>query len=248
MKSFLILMVLVLLISCKNQSSQQIVSLNKDSIKAIIMGIQDKMIAIIKSQSADRSAKFASFCDDSLLCSENSTFMPSAYALSQDLINGLIVPPHDYTFRLISNTALLSYIETTFEVIGYDTAFQNRRVTKVFVLKNDEWKMGGLFINASQNDNYTPGVPEKNKQLYNDYIGIYQWKSNMADTFFVKDGKLYDAMTDSPPTLTFPVSDSEYMSKSDFGKVIFGRDANGKVSHYTYVLTNGQRMRVPKVK
>jgi hypothetical protein len=247
--TFLIGGILVTFLSnCNNILKQQTASLNKDSVEAAIMDIHIKMMDARNKGTKEGQAAFASYCDDSLLCSENSTFMTSAYALSQDLINGSIVPPHDYIFRLMGNTALLSYLETTYELIGYDTAFQNRRITKVFVLKNDIWKMGGIFINPEQTNNYTNAVTEKNQRYYSEYAGIYQWKPNMADTFFVKDGKLYDAMTDSPATPSFPVSDSEYMSKSDLGRVIFGRNAKGKVSYYTYVLTDGQRVRIPKVK
>jgi hypothetical protein len=108
--------------------------------------------------------------------------------------------------------------------------------------------MSGIFINAEQTNNYTKAIPEKNQQFYNECACIYHWMPNMADTFFVKDGQLYDTIIDSPPSHSFPVSDSEYMSKSDLGTVIFGRDDSGKVTYYTYALTDGQKVRVPKVK
>lgn len=245
---FLIITIAVCLSNCNNQPVQQTAILNPDSVKAIIMDLQEKLMTAMKDRTKEGQAKYASYCDDSLLCSENSTFMNSAYALSQDLIDGLVVPPHDYIFRLMGNTALLTYLETTYELIGYDSLYQNRRVTKVFILKNGVWKMGGLFINATQDDNHTKAVPEKNQRFYNEYAGVYQWKPGMADTVFVRDGKLYDVMTGSSEAQSFPVNDSEYMSKTDLGKVIFGRDATGKVSYYTYVITDGQRVRVPKVK
>lgn len=107
--------------------------------------------------------------------------------------------------------------------------------------------MGSLFV-AGEKDNYVTSLPDKNQSHYNELAGIYQWKAALADTFFVKDGKLFDAMTGSAPAADYMVSDSEYMSENDLGKIIFHRNAEGKVDYYSYLMIDGQRVRVPKVK
>jgi hypothetical protein len=89
-------------------------------------------------------------------------------------------------------------------------------------------------------------LPEKNRHLYSEYAGVYQWKPGLEHTVLVKEGKPDVAITGSPPAPNFRVSDSEYMSKNDWGKITFHREADVKVSHDTYMTPDGQR--VPKVK
>ncbi len=77
---------------------------------------------------------------------------------------------------------------------------------------------------------------------------MYQWKPGLADGLFVKDGKLYGVSTGEEPELNFPVNDSEYMVKSDLGKIAFNKDRNGKVISYTYTKHDRQKVRAIKIK
>jgi hypothetical protein len=46
----------------------------------------------------------------------------------------------------------------------------------------------------------------------------------------------------------FPLNDSTFMWDNDLGKVIFGKDTRGKVTHQIYEFPDGQRIQIPKVK
>jgi hypothetical protein len=194
-----------------------------------------------------REKKYVAFCEDSILVSYNEGFMTSADALSKDLVHGIIVPRHDYTFRLFGNTVMVSYLTTLSEYIANDTIYHDIRMTRVFAFDNGQWKMAGEFM-APQLKNYFEPIEEKNARFYKEYAGVYQYKSSFADTFMVKEGKLYYAGTGDTPQLVFPVSESVYMIRKDLFRTTFGRDATGKVAYYNIIGYDGQVLKVPKVK
>ena len=237
---------IMMLTGCGNQRTQQTASLNEDSIKQIIMTLQDSMVEASKDAHL-HPEKYEQYCEDSMLFQFDDEFLTSATALSHDM--GIIsVPPHDYTFRLFGNTALLSFLETVYEVIRGDTIFFNVRIMKTFAFTNGRWKMAAS-TSSLQQANYNKQLKEKHQALYPDYTGVYQINLQLADTVFIKDGKLYDRYTSAPETLNFPVSDSEYMVNIDLTRVVYGgKDVNGKVAYYTIIRPDGQRYKVPKVK
>ncbi len=76
---------------------------------------------------------------------------------------------------------------------------------------------------------------------------MYRWSPSSVDTIFVRNGRLYGAMTGEEPELNIPINDSTFGTEHEFGSIIFGRDATGKISHYTFVRCDGQRLRIPRV-
>ncbi len=232
--------------NCNSNPAHQVVSANTDSVKNIILDIQNKMLSAA-ADSVHGAEKYASFCEDSLIFSYDGIYMTSAYAVSNDLIHGMSTPPHDVAFRLYGNTAILSFREKSYEIANGDSVFHDVRIVKTFVQDHGTWKMAAICT-ALQPVNYFKAVAEKHPQLYNEYAGVYQLNSSTADTVFIKDGKLYEAFTGENPSIDFPVNDSEYMVKDDLGRIIFGRDLKGKISYFTLVRYDGQRLKAPKVR
>ena len=244
---FITIFVIVFCFSnCNNNPANQSVFSNTDSIKNIILDIQNKMLSAA-ADGVHGAEKYASFCEDSLISLYDGNYMTSAYAVSHDLSNGIIKPPHEIAFRLYGSSAILSFLEKFYEIINGDSIFHEVRIVKTFVQDNGTWKMATMCT-ALQPVNYFKPVQEKNPQLYNEYAGVYQLKPSVADTVFVKDGKLHEAFTGENPSIDFPVNDSEYMVKDDLSRIIFGRDTKGKISSYTYVRYDGQRFKALKLR
>ncbi len=239
----------VILSGCQSGPSKTTGSYDADSIKTIIMDIQQQMLDASAIPDAQKRAKtYESFCEDSLVAtSYENDFSTHSSMVSHDLYTRFLVPPHDYTFRLFGGTAILSFLETALEIINADTVFHNVRITKTFSLDHETWKMASMS-STLQPHNYFRPVPEKHRNSYPNYAGIYQWGPSQMDTAFVQNGELYGGSTANSLSHLFPVDDSTYMDGYDLGRVIFGRDENGKVTHYTYVRYDGQRMRIPKIK
>jgi hypothetical protein len=58
------------------------------------------------------------------------------------------MPPHDFTFRLFGRTAILSFLNTIYDLYNNDTIYSTRRVTKVFIEDQGAWKMDGQKLRA----------------------------------------------------------------------------------------------------
>jgi len=246
MKKIIILAISVCTIFCFSRCNQKIdqdTALNNpDSIKKIIIALNDECY-----RAYDDPKKFRSFCEDSMLVVGNDNFMTSSYAMSNDL-NRISVYPHDYTFKLFGNTAVISYLITGYEILKGDTIFHRSRNLRTFAFNNGNWKIASN-ASISQLINYYKPVPEKNQKYYPSYVGVYQVDTNIFDTIFVKDGKLYDRQTgDSNAYWNFPVNDNEYMAPYNLDRIVFGRDSKGVVAYYTDKLINGQELKCLKIK
>ncbi|MBS1600555.1 MAG: hypothetical protein JST75_20175 [Bacteroidetes bacterium] len=247
LKLFLLIFTLICLCKCKNQNPEQTNSTNEDSIKNTIIGIIAKMREG-RGDKINGPANFESFCEDSVIFEDyDDTYFTSSKQISHDLASGTIQPPHDIDFHLYGQTAIISYVESFREHFYNDTIYHEVRAVRTFVNDNGKWKLAS-GVNTLKPKNYHQPIIEKNQNLYNEYAGIYQVISSFADTFFVKDKKLYYAGTGGVPQLLFPVNESEYMVKDDLVRVIFGRNPDGKVGYYYMVRPDGQKIKVPKVK
>lgn len=232
---------------CKNLTVQQSPMENADSVKKIIIDIIAQMAAC-RGDKVNGPAKFETFCEDSIIVVDyDNTYMTSAKQISQDLASGTRTAPRDFNFHLYGNTAIICYIESFTEHYYNDTIYHEVRALRTFVNNNGKWKLAS-GTNTLVPINYYKPVVDRNAGSYHEYAGVYQFVPSYADTFFVKDKKLYYAGTGDKPQLLFPVNEYEYMIKTDLLRVVFGRDANGKVAYYYMVRPDGQRIKVPKVK
>jgi hypothetical protein len=88
---------------------------------------------------------YMSFCTDSIIANYGGDFSTSPYKVSHDLGSGVTEKPQDFTFLLYDKTAIISFLETAYELINADTLYHHLRVTKVFVFEKGNWKMATLF-------------------------------------------------------------------------------------------------------
>jgi hypothetical protein len=231
---------------CNNKPVNQTSISNGDSVRKIIVDIINQMSAA-QGDTLHGPEKYISFCTDTIIANYDGDFSTSPYKVSHDLANGITESPHEFTFLLYDKTAIISFLKTSYELINTDTLYHHLRITETFVYDQDKWKMAGVF-DALQPVNYFKPIAEKNANLYSSFAGVYQWKPGLADTLFVKDGKLFGVSTGEEPELNFPINDSEYMIKSDLGKIVFNKDRNGKVIAYTYMKYDGQKVHAIKIK
>lgn len=95
--------------------------------------------------------------------------------------------------------------------------------------------------------NYNQPVYGSTKR-YTDYAGTFQVSPAMADTITLVNDTLYESTTGAPRSKLLPVNDSTFMVKDDLGRYVFNQNAGGKITHYSYVFADGQRLRFPKVR
>ncbi len=230
--------------SCNNVSYEKI-KIPDDSLKKIILELNTKLTSLKKENPSD-SKVYESFCEDSLLAMYDQDFSSSSYDVSHDLGSGIVVRPHDFTFRIYPNTVILSYLSTPYELINTDTVFHDIRTMETFVLDNNEWKLASSCASLQGKNYYKPSL----KQPINYYgiPGVYKWTETKFDSFYVKDGMLYDSFNGEAPTMNYTVDDSTFMINNDLGKINFIKDKNGIATAYSYTRYDGQKIRIPKMK
>jgi hypothetical protein len=83
---------------------------------------------------------------------------------------------------------------------------------------------------------------------YKDCVGEYQRRpEDDVETIFVKDGKLRgEAGVEEGEWL--PAGGDTFFFKDDLGASTFSRDAQGRVTGYTYYRVDGQEIHVKKTK
>ncbi|HEY1869630.1 MAG TPA: hypothetical protein VGG71_01160, partial [Chitinophagaceae bacterium] len=125
---------------CNHKLSQISVSNNPDSVKKTIIALNDECY-----RAYPNPEKVQAFFEDSLLVAGPDQFMTSSYAVSHDL-GSISVLPHNYTFKLFGNTAVLSYLLSAYEIIDGDTIYHNTRDLKTFVFSNGKWKVACFSV------------------------------------------------------------------------------------------------------
>lgn len=238
---------IVFLGSCNNQHSSGKESPEKT--KAQIESILQKQEAVYNgNHSEEELQKLAATCDDSMIFvgGEDGGLQISANAYVHDLGDGYTQKPHDRHYLVHDNTVIVSYLQQAYKLFGKDTLYMNARATKVFVKKGNEWKLA-YTTNAPLAINYTkPQVIHA--ENIKEYAGLYSVGASWADTVIVAGGKVFSAVTGTKRDELIPVNDSTFIGEGYVGKAIFGRDAGGKVTHYTFEWPDGQRIRFAKVK
>jgi hypothetical protein len=238
--------IVIFFAGCNNHPAQQAASLNEDSIKQIILSINSQQQSLLKD-TVHRSERFATLCEDSLInIFENGVLLTSAYASAHDLVDGYADTIHDIRFQLFGNTAVLTGIAKMYDIVYGDSLFANIRITKVFVQNNGAWKMA-VRTASPVGINYFREVNVDSKKL-NDYAGVYRWPKNRYDTLRIEGTHLVEYVKGKSPVTNYALNDSTFFVKDDLTTIVFGRNANGQVTHLSWVLTDGQRVRIPKVK
>jgi hypothetical protein len=233
-------------VNCNNRPSQQNGLLNTDSIKQIILAINSQQQRLLKD-TLHRSERFAALCEDSLVnVFENGNLLTSSYTSAHDLVDGYADTIHDIRFQLFGNTAVLTGIAKMYDVIYEDSLFANIRITKVFVQNNGKWKMA-VRTASPIGINYFKEVNINSKKL-NDYAGVYQWPKYVYDTLRVENNHLVSHVKGESPVTNYALNDSTFFIKNDLTTIVFAKNVSGRITHLNWVLTDGQRIRIPKVK
>ena len=235
--------------SCKNAVQSTSTQENPDSVRSEIMKIISYQLDAWPDET-NRAKKIGSTLADSLVVVyEDASYVTSSEAYTKELGGAWKERLHDFTFRLYENTAVAVGTGTFMHFIGMDTLYNKIRVAKTFVKIQGEWKMVFSSVVSVDTTYNIKAVAVDPKRLQS-YAGVYQFTKFSADTISVSDNKLFVASTgDSKPQDAFvPINDSTFAIKDDWAKIIFSRNASGKITHYIYVRPDGQRARIPKIK
>jgi hypothetical protein len=155
--------------------------------------------------------------------------------------------PREFVVRLHGNTAVINFRTTAHELFGDTDIISEQRRTETW-LKQDggSWLLIAIQVNNIP-VNFRKPVDVDNR-AYKDYVGQYQWRLGTTDVVSVKDGKLWSRIDKDVDEYLPASGDTFFIKEGDLGSVTFSRDAQGRVTGYTYRRADGQEIHAKKVK
>jgi len=156
------------------------------------------------------------------------------------------VNPRDYVVHVYGDAAVINFRITAHEKFTDADIISEQRQTETYVKRNGSWLLvarqwGNLPVNFRK-----PVAVDTS--VYKDYVGQYEWRpGDDIETVSLKDGKLWTKQGDDVDEY-LPLGAELFFIKSDLGTFAFSRDAQGRVTGYTYHRVDGQEIHVKKIK
>jgi hypothetical protein len=182
--------------------------------------------------------------DDGILDTNHKAHVMELWKLPHDYDYG--VNPRDYVVHVYGSTAVLNYRVTIHEQFTDADIISEQRYTVTYIKQNGSWMMvamqwGNLPVNF-----HKPVAVDTS--VYKDYVGQYEWRPlDDVETISVKNGRLWSQFPKDENEY-LPLSSDTFFLKNDVGSITFVRDAQGRVTGYTYHRWDGQEIHAKKIK
>jgi hypothetical protein len=157
------------------------------------------------------------------------------------------VDPRDAVVHVYGDAAVLNLRFTTHEKFNDSDVISEMRATETYVRRDGRWVLvarqwGKIPVNYRK-----PAVVDA--RSYKDYVGEYEWRPlDRVETMSVKDGKLWTQTGKDAAEEMLPMGVDAFFLKGELGTNTFIRDAQGRVTGYTYRDADGQEVHVKKVR
>lgn len=149
----------------------------------------------------------------------------------------------DVRVALYGDTAVVNSRWLMNLIINEEPVFKQFRCTHVFVRRDNRWLLVAKHETAIPLD----PIPAKiNYKIYDDYVGQYQLNSKHIYTVTRDGDKLILGKTKKYELV--PENDNTFVQKGDQYRIIFVRDAQGKVTHLRWREFPGVEYNAIKIK
>ncbi|MGI8811546.1 MAG: DUF3471 domain-containing protein [Pyrinomonadaceae bacterium] len=149
----------------------------------------------------------------------------------------------DVRVALYNDTAVVNSRWLMSLTINGEAVFKQFRYTHVFVRRENRW----LLVAKHETVIPLDPIPAKiDFKVYDDYVGVYQLNSKHAYTVTREGDKLILGKTKKHELV--PENENTFVQKGDQYRIIFVRDAQGKVSHLRWREFPGVEYNAIKIK
>jgi hypothetical protein len=156
------------------------------------------------------------------------------------------IDPRDYLVHIHGDTAVVNLRATDHEPFGTVDVTSEQRRTETFIKRDGAWLAIAIQWSALPINHRQPVAADS--RSYQDYVGQYQSRpKDDLESISIKDGKLW-SQTGDDGDWCLPAGGETFFYKSDVGSFTFSRDAQGRVTGYTYHRPDGQETHTMKVK
>ena len=149
--------------------------------------------------------------------------------------------------HVYGNAAVLNLRFTTHEKFNDSEVVSEMRATETYVKRDGTWMLvarqwGKIPVNYRK-----PAAVDGGN--YKDYAGEYEWRPrDEVEMISVKDGRLWTRTGKDAAEEMLPMGGDAFFLKSELGTNTFVRDAQGRVTGYTYLDADGQEVHVKKTR
>jgi ketosteroid isomerase-like protein len=157
------------------------------------------------------------------------------------------VDPREAVVHVYGDAAVLNLRFTVHERFTDSDIVSEMRATETYVKRNGAWilvarQWGKIPVNYRK-----PAAVDTHN--YKDYAGQYEWRPvDDLETISVKDGKLWTQTGKDAAEEMLPTGGEAFFLKGELGTNTFIRDAQGRVTGYTYRDADGQEVHVRKIR
>lgn len=152
----------------------------------------------------------------------------------------------DVHVRVNGDVAVMNFMVTEVEKIGSSTIATDVRINETYQKRGGAWLLLSTSVTEHPVNRRKAITMDPRKLL--ELAGQYQWSPDSIDTLTVEDGKLMQQLTGGhKDEILFSDENTQFQS-GDLGWTTFTRDAQGKVTGYTYHRYDGQETWVRKIR
>jgi hypothetical protein len=157
-------------------------------------------------------------------------------------------PLEEIKVRIHGDTAIVTYLVKQYNDIGGQITFVQTWQIETLKRKDKRW----LLIAVADAPIPLPPAPVKvDSQIYEGYVGQYEWAPTLIATITREGDKLIQQLGGFDKEELLPENETTFFSKEEAAassRYIFVRDSPGRVSHYIYREPGGTDRVVKKIK
>jgi ketosteroid isomerase-like protein len=145
-------------------------------------------------------------------------------------------PLQDLKVRIDGDTAIATYHSDQLTQIGAQTTSVHKWQIETHVRRNGRWLLlgvaDGLILPEPKSAKIDPSILDA-------YVGEYQWAPTLLSKIERKGDRLLERLGRGEPTELLPESESTFFvpgaaAAGDASRIVFAKDAGGRVTHYIY--------------
>jgi hypothetical protein len=145
-------------------------------------------------------------------------------------------PLQDVKVRINGDTAIVTYHSDQLTEVGGQTTFSHKWQIETHVRRNGRWLLLGVA------DGMIPPEPRAAKidpSILDAYVGRYEWAPTLVARVERKGDRLLEHLGAGEPVEWRPESETTFFmpgaaAGGDASRLIFAKDAGGRVTHYIY--------------
>lgn len=202
----------------------------------------------------DKAAVERTIADDYMMIGRDGRVSYKA-----DTIKGLPEPKdagnvkitHKYSNVQVRNygeTALLSFLDDPVIQIGDQTINDQVRVTKIFRRNNGQWHLAAQHETTIKKVQ-DPPIVKMDPKVLSEYVGQYEISPSLKLVVETDGEKLFTYTSDPEnKSALYPMGENTFFYKGLGDRVVFVREASGKVTEAVNNLEDGNKIKAKKIK